>query len=66
MEWCYVKDNAESAREDAAWVAGYNWVSDWTATRTTDVPVPYVWLAANSQDVVAEYESYEAAATLAG
>ena len=66
VEWRYVKDNAESAGEDAAWVAGYNWVSDWTATRTTDVPVPYVWLAANNKDIVDEYESYEAAAKLTG
>lgn len=66
VKWRYVKDDIESAGEDSAWVAGYNWISDWTATRTTDVPVPYVWLAANSQDVVDEYESYEAAAKLTG
>ena len=33
-----------------------------TATRTTEVPVPYVWLDAHDPDVVDEYEAYEASA----
>ena len=33
-----------------------------TATRTTEVPVPYVWLTAHDPDVVDEYEAYEASA----
>ena len=60
--WRYVKDDVESAGEDAAWVANYNWTSAWTATRTTEVPVPYAWLTAHDPDVVDEYESYEASA----
>ncbi len=66
VEWRYVKDNAESAGEDAAWVAGYGWASEYTATRTTAVPVPYSWLAAKNKDVVDEYGAYEAAAKLTG
>ena len=66
VEWRYVKDDVEDAGEDAAWVAGYNWASDWTATRTTDVPVPYAWLTAHDPDVVDEYDAYEAAAKLTG
>ena len=62
VEWRYIKDDVESAGEDAAWVANYNWASDWTATRTTEVPVPYAWLTAHDPDVVDEYEIYEAAA----
>ena len=60
--WRYVKDDVESAGEDAAWVANYQWTSAWTATRTTEVPVPYAWLTAHDPDVVDEYESYEASA----
>ena len=66
VEWRYVKDNAESAGEDAAWVAGYGWTSEYTATRTTAVPVPYAWLTAHNPDVVDEYDAYEAAAKLTG
>lgn len=66
VEWRYVKDNAESAGEDAAWVAGYGWASEYTATRTTAVPVPYAWLTAHNPDVVDEYDAYEAAAKLTG
>ena len=66
VEWRYVKDDVESEGEDAAWVAGYSWASDWTATRTTDVPVPYAWLTAHDPDVVDEYDAYEAAAKLTG
>ncbi len=62
IEWRYVKDDVESEGEDAAWVANYSWASAWTATRTTEVPVPYVWLTAHDPDVVDEYEAYEASA----
>ena len=66
IEWRYIKDEVESEGEDAAWVANYSWASAWTATRTTEVPVPYAWLTANDPDVVDEYEAYEAAAKLTG
>ncbi len=33
-----------------------------TATRTTEVPVPYVWLNAHDPDAGDEYEAYEASA----
>ena len=46
--------------------AGYSWASDWTATRTTEVPVSYAWLTAHDPDVVDEYDAYEAAAKLSG
>ena len=62
VEWRYVKDDVESAGDDAAWVANYSWASAWTATRTTEVPVSYAWLTAHDPDVVDEYEAYEAAA----
>lgn len=62
VEWTYKKDDVESAGEDAAWVANYNWASAWTATRTSPTPVPYAWLLANDPGVVDEYESYEASA----
>ena len=62
VEWRYVKDEVESAGDDAAWVANYQWTSDWTATQTTEVPVPYAWLTQHDPDVVDEYESYEASA----
>ena len=60
--WRYVKDDVESEGEDAAWVAGYQWMPDVMATRTTTVPVPYEWLAKHDPDVVDEYASYEASA----
>ena len=62
VEWRYLKDDIESEGEDATWVAGYNWVSDYTATRTTEVPVPYMWLNAHDPGVVDEYDAYEASA----
>ena len=62
IEWRYVKDDVESEGEDAAWVANYSWASAWTATRTTEVPVAYVWLTAHDPGVVDEYEAYEASA----
>ena len=46
--------------------AGYSWASDWTATRTTEVPVSYAWIRAHDSDVVDEYDAYEAAAKLTG
>ena len=66
IEWRYIKDEVESEGEDAAWVANYSWASVWTATRTTEVPVPYAWLTANDPDVVDEYDAYEAAVKLTG
>ncbi|MBR4651877.1 MAG: chitobiase/beta-hexosaminidase C-terminal domain-containing protein [Kiritimatiellae bacterium] len=62
VTWTYTKDDVESEGDDAAYVAGYGWVSDYTETKTTVVPVPYVWLTAHDPDVVDEYESYEASA----
>lgn len=62
VEWRYVKDNEESEGEDAAWVAGYGWLSDYTETQTTEVPVPYAWLTQHDGGVVDEYDSYETAA----
>ena len=66
VEWRYVKDEAESEGEDAAWVAGYGWASDLTETQTTEVHVPYVWLLANDPEIVDEYDAYESAAKLTG
>ncbi len=66
VEWRYVKDDYESEGEDAAWVAGYGWVSDWTETKTTEVPVPYSWLIGHDPEIVDEYDAYEAAAKLTG
>lgn len=66
IEWRYVKDDVESAGDDAAWVANYSWASAYTATRTTNVPVPYAWLTEHDPDVVDEYDAYEAAAKVTG
>ena len=60
LVWRYVK--VEAGGEDCLWVADWAWASDFTATQTTAVPVPYAWLLANSRDVVDEYASYEAVA----
>ena len=62
VTWTYKKDDVESEGADTVYVAGYGWVSDYTETKTTVVPVPYVWLTAHEPDVVDEYESYEASA----
>ena len=66
VEWRYVKDEAESEGDDAAWVAGYGWVSDLTETQTTDVHVPYAWLLGHDPEIVDEYDAYEAAAKETG
>ena len=66
VEWRYVKDDIESCGEDAAYVADCAWESGWTETRTTDVPVPYSWLAAHDSEIVDEYDAYEAAAKQTG
>ena len=66
VEWRYVKDEAESEGEDAAWVAGYGWVSDLTETQTTDVHVPYAWLLGHDPEIVDEYDAYEAGAKVTG
>ena len=60
--WRYVKDDVEKDGEDCIWVADYAWASDFTATQTTVVPVPYAWLFANCRDAVDEYDVYEAVA----
>ena len=66
VEWRYVKDDAESDGEDAAWVAGYGWASDYTATQTTAAHVPYAWLLQLNPDIVDEFDAYEAAAKVIG
>ena len=60
--WRYVKDDVEKDGEDCVWVADFTWSSDFTATQTTAVPVPYAWLLANCRDTVDEYDVYEAVA----
>lgn len=62
ITWTYVKDDVESDGDDAAYVAGYGWVSDYTETKTTAVPVPYAWLLQNDPEIVDEFDAYEAAA----
>lgn len=66
VSWVYKKDDVESEGEDAAWVAGYAWVSDLTETQTTDVHVPYAWLLGHDPEIVDEYDAYEAAAKVTG
>lgn len=60
--WAYIKDDVESAGDDAAYVAGYGWVSDYTETKTTQVPVPYAWLKQCDSEIVDEFDAYESAA----
>ena len=62
VTWTYKKDDVESDGDDAAYVAGYAWTSDYTETKTTEVPVPYAWLTAHDPGVVDEYDAYEASA----
>ena len=62
VTWTYKKDDVESDGEDVAYVAGYGWVSDYTETQTTEVPVPYAWLTAHDPGVVDEYDAYETSA----
>ena len=66
VEWQYVKDDAESDGEDAAWVAGYGWASDYAATQTTAVHVPYAWLLQLDPGIVDEFDAYETAAKEVG
>lgn len=66
VTWVYKKDDVESEGDDAAWVAGYGWVSDLTETQTTDVHVPYAWLLGHDPEIVDEYDAYEAAAKVTG
>ena len=66
VTWVYTKDDVESEGDDAAWVAGYGWVSDLTETQTTDVHVPYAWLLGHDPEIVDEYDAYEAAAKVTG
>ena len=58
--WRYVKDYEESEGEDCCWVANYQW---YTATQTTDVSVPYVWLRGYYPQLPDAFDAYEAAAT---
>ena len=60
--WRYVKDVEESEGEDCCWVAGYLWASDYTATRTSETPVPYDWLRDFFPHTPDEYDSYESTA----
>lgn len=62
VTWTYKKDDVESDGDDAAYVAGYGWTSDYTETKTTDVPVPYAWLLQNDPEIVDEFDAYEVAA----
>ena len=51
-----------NAVAEAVWVAGYDWVSSYTATQTSSIPVPYTWLAAYDPEIVDEFDIYESAA----
>lgn len=62
ITWTYKKDDVESDGDDAIYVAGYGWVSDYTETKTTEVPVPYAWLLQNDPEIVDEFDAYESAA----
>ena len=62
ITWTYKKDDLESDGDDAAYVAGYGWTSDYIETKTTDVPVPYAWLLQHDPEIVDEFEAYETAA----
>ena len=66
VAWTYTKDNVESEGEDAAWVAGYGWASDYVETKTTAVPVPYAWLLRHDPEIVDEFDAYETAAKEVG
>ena len=62
ITWTYVKDDVENYGDDAVYVTGYGWASDYTETQTTDVPVPYAWLLYYDPEIVDEYDAYESAA----
>ena len=62
VAWTYKKDDVEGAGEDAAWVAGYGWASDYTETQTTTLHVPYAWLLQHDPEIVDEFDAYENAA----
>ena len=62
ITWTYKKDDVESDGDDAAYIAGYGWASDYTETKTTDVPVPYSWLLRYDPEIVDEFDAYEVAA----
>lgn len=66
VAWTYTKDNVESEGEDAAWVAGYGWASDYVETKTTAVPVPYAWLLRHDPEIVDEFDAYESEAKMIG
>ncbi len=60
--WKYVKDDMSSEGGDCCWVADYHWASAYTATQTTEVPVPYAWLRGYYPHTADEYDAYESAA----
>ena len=62
ITWTYKKDDVESDGDDAAYVAGYSWKSDYTETKTTEAPVPYAWLLQYDPEIVDEFDAYETAA----
>ena len=62
ITWTYVKDDVENDGDDAVYVTGYGWGSDYTETQTTDVAVPYSWLLHYDPEIVDEYGVYESAA----
>ena len=62
VAWTYTKDDVEKDGDDAVYVAGYSWASDYTETKTTAVPIPYAWLLQNDSEIVDEFDAYEAAA----
>ena len=62
VTWTYKKDDGESDGDDAVYVAGYGWASDYTETKTTDVPVPYAWLLRYDPEIIDEFDLYEEAA----
>ena len=66
VTWTYKKDDVESDGDDAAYVAGYEWASDYVETKTTAVPVPYAWLLQHDSEIVDEFDAYETAAKVMG
>ena len=62
ITWTYKKDDVEKDGDDAAYVAGYSWASDYTETKTTIAPIPYTWLLQHDPEIVDEFDAYEAAA----
>lgn len=57
IRWTYKKDRIESAGRDCAWLDAMNWQPDPTATTTTPVAVPYVWLDDFGLAATSDYET---------